>query len=395
MTDAELEALLADLESDRAERKASDADKDKLKRTICAFCNDLPDHREPGVLFVGVNDDGTCAGLPVTDEVLKRLADLGASGSIQPLPSMTVQKKTLAGCEIAVIVVEPSPFPPVRYDGRVYVRVGPTTRVAGSPDERRETEKRRSGDLPYDLRPVADATLDDLDLGMFERTYLPAAVAPDVLAQNERPREQKLASLRLTTQGGTPTVLGVLAVGKDPRRHVPGAYIQFLRIDGTTLTDPVKDQKEIDGALPDMLRRLDEVLLVHVSVTTDITSGATEIRTPDYPIVALQQLARNAVLHRNYDGTNAPVRLTWFSDRIEILSPGGPYGQVSQESFGRPGVTDYRNPHLAEAMKALGYAQRFGFGIPLARQEMAKNGNPPPELSPADGFVLVILRRRS
>ncbi len=394
MTDTEIEQLVADLESDRAERKASDAATDKLKKTICAFSNDLPDHRAPGVLFVGVNDDGTCARLPITDDVLKRLADLGASGSIQPLPSMTVQKKTLAGCEIAVIVVQPSPFPPVRYDGRVYVRVGPSTRVAGAPDERRLIEKRRSGDLPFDLRPVPYATLDDLDLDLFARTYLPAAVAPDVLEQNERPLEQKLTSLRLTTQGGIPTVLGILAVGKDPRAHVPGAYIQFLRIDGTTLTDPVKDQKEIDGALPDMLRRLDEILLAHVSVSADITSGAMEIRTPDYPIVALQQLARNAVLHRNYDGTNAPVRLTWFSDRIEILSPGGPYGQVSRETFGQPGVTDYRNPHLAEAMKALGYAQRFGFGIPLARREMEKNLNPPPELSPADGFVLVVLRRR-
>jgi len=98
MTDTELEQLLADLESDRAERKASDADKDKLKRTICAFSNDLPDHRKPGVLFVGVNDNGTCAGLPITDEVLKRLADLGASGSIQPLPSALGSRSPCRRC---------------------------------------------------------------------------------------------------------------------------------------------------------------------------------------------------------------------------------------------------------------------------------------------------------
>ena len=68
------------------------------------------------------------------------------------------------------------------------------------------------------------------------------------------------------------------------------------------------------------------------------------------------------------------MRLTWFSDRIEILSPGGPYGQVNLESFpASRALTDYRNPHVAEAMKNLGYVQRFSFGIPLARQEMAKN----------------------
>ncbi len=71
-----------------------------------------------------------------------------------------------------------------------------------------------------------------------------------------------------------------------------------------------------------------------------ITTEPVEIRHPDYPIVALQQLARNAVLHRTYEGTNAPARIHWFSNRIEILSPGGPYGQVNRNNFGDPGVTD-------------------------------------------------------
>ena len=59
----------------------------------------------------------------------------------------------------------------------------------------------------------------------------------------------------------------------------------------------------------------------------------------------------------------------WFWDRIEIQNPGGPYGQVTRANFGMPGITDYRNPHIAEAMKNLGYVQRFGVGISLARKE--------------------------
>lgn len=101
------------------------------------------------------------------------------------------------------------------------------------------------------------------------------------------------------------------------------------------------------------------------------------------------------MLHRTYEGTNAPVRITWFSDRIEIQSPGGPFGQVNRENFGTAGVTDYRNPHLAEAMKNLGYVQRFGMGIPLARNELEKNGNPPPEFVVEDAHVLVLVRVRS
>lgn len=98
-------------------------------------------------------------------------------------------------------------------------------------------------------------------------------------------------------------------------------------------------------------------------------------------------------MHRSYEHTNAPVRVYWFSDRIEIYSPGGLYGQVNPENFGK-GATDYRNPLLAEAMKVMGYVQRFGLGIPLAHQELRKNGNPEPEYRFEPTGVLATLRRR-
>ena len=143
-----------------------------------------------------------------------------------------------------------------------------------------------------------------------------------------------------------------------------------------------------------MLRLLDETFQAHISVASDVTSRPVEVQHPDYPVVALQQLGRNGVLHRTYEGTNAPVRITWFSDRIEILSPGGPFGQVNRQNFGVPGIADYRNPHLAEAMKNLGYVQRFGLGIAIARQELAKNNNPALEFVVEDTHVLVVIRRR-
>ncbi len=396
MDDGELEKLLRDLESDRVERKASPADPARIRQAICAFANDLPDHRKPGVIFVGVNDDGTCANLPITDELLRTLADMRSDGNITPFPTMTVQKKQLIGCDLAVIVVQPSDAPPVRFTGRVWIRVGPRRATATAEEERRLSEKRRSKDLPFDLHPIESATLEDIDLDLFHRTYLPAAVANEVIDQNERSETQQLSSLRFVTVGERPrpTVLGMLTVGKDPRAFLPCAYIQFLRIDGTGLGDPIKDQKEIDGTLSDLLRQLDEVMLAHISVASQIDSHRVEVRRPDYPIDALRQLTRNAVLHRNYEGTHSPVRITWFRDRIEILSPGGPFGQVNRENFGKPGVTDYRNPYLAEAMKNLGYVQRFGVGIPLARQHLQRNSNPSPEFVVTDTHVLVVVRPR-
>src|SRR5579883_465234 len=399
MDDRELLALLNDLESDRVERKASiTGHQDRICEAICAFANDLPGHNRPGVIFVGVNDDGTCANFPITDNLLQSLAHHRSNGNILPFPAITVQKRVLNGCELAVVIVEPADDPPVRYNGRVWVRIGPRRATATRQEERLLTEKRRANTLPFDIQAVPGSVLNDLDLELFKTIYLPSALAPDVLEENNRTLEQQLMSLRFVTahEPLTPTVLGLLVSGKDPRQFFPGAYIQFLRLDGVELTDPIKDQKEIDGPLPEQLRLLDEVFQANIAVATDIISQPTEIRHPDYPIVALQQLARNAVLHRTYEGTNAPVRIYWFSDRIEIHNPGGPFGQVTPENFGLPGLTDYRNPHLAEAMKNLGYVQRFGIGIPQARREMAKNGNPPPEFDASTLYnILVTLRRRS
>lgn len=394
LSDNELERLLIDIESDRVERKASISEKDKIRQAICAFANDLPDYKLPGVVFVGVNDDGSCSHLPATDELLRTLADIRSDGNILPFPTMTVQKKILKGCEVAVIEVQPSYDPPVRYHGRIWIRVGPRRATASSDEERRLIEKRRAGNLPFDQHPVIGAAQDDLDMDFFRRTYLPSAVASDVLLQNNRTVEQQLASLRFVTKEGIPNVSSVLVFGKDPVRWIAGAYIQFLRIDGKNITDPIRHQKEINGHLYDQLHQLDEILEANISVATDVTAGRTEVKRPDYPIVALQQITRNAVLHRTYESTNAPVRIYWFSDRIEIYNPGGLYGIVNQQNFGQAGATDYRNPLLAEAMKALGFVQRFGMGIPLAYKELEKNGNPKPEFGFEPTGVLAIIRRQ-
>ncbi len=374
------------------------ADSEKICQAICAFANDMPNYQQPGVLFVGANDDGTCAGLQITDQLLQNLAHFRSDGNIVPLPTMTVQKWTLNACEVAVVVVQFSFAPPVRFKGRVWIRVGPRRAYASVDEERRLSEKRRSRDLPFDITAVPSASLNDLDLDFFTQLYLPAALAPDVLVNNNRTIEQKLSTLRFATPAGTeppkPTVLGLIVAGKDVIGYVAGAYIQFRRIEGTDLTDPIKDQKEISGRLSEVLKGLDDVLQAHISIATDITSRPTEVQSPDYPLVALQQIARNAIMHRNYDGTNAPIRVTWFSDRIEIQNPGGPFGQVTRENFGNPGITDYRNPHLAEALKNLGYVQRFGVGIALARQALKANGNPDLQYETEDAHVLAILRRR-
>jgi ATP-dependent DNA helicase RecG len=394
MNDAELLELLNNIESDRVERKAALSDPDKVRQAICAFANDLPNHRKPGVLFIGVNDNGTCAGTAITDKMLVNLAGMRDDGNISPFPSLIVQRKTLAGCDMAVVIVEPSDAPPVRFQGRVWIRVGPRRAVATPEDELRLTEKRRAKARTFDATPIWDASLADLDLDMFEHDYLPNAVAPEIIQQNNRSIEDKLSSLRFITPDHVPTVMGVLTIGKDPRRFIPGAYIQFVRFSGLELTDPIRHQTELGGPFVNQMRQLDELLKANISVALDYTSAAQQIQRPDIPPVALQQMTRNAVMHRTYEASNAPVHVYWFEDRVEIQNPGGPYGQVNQENFGMTGIVDYRNPLVAEVLKNLGYVQRFGVGISSARKALSDNGNPPLEFVVNESNVLAILRRQ-
>lgn len=238
------------------------------------------------------------------------------------------------------------------------------------------------------------ATLAALDLELFKRNYLPGAVNGDVLEENTRTIEQQLLSLRFLTCEGLPNRAALLVFGEDPLMWIPGAYIQFVRIDGVGLADPIIHQQEIKGPLPTLINRLDEVLKANISVVTDITSATTEQKQPDYPIVTLQQLTRNAIMHRSYELTHAPTYVYWFSNRIEIHSPGGLYGRVNRDNFGQPGITDYRNPLIAEAMKNLGFVQRFGMGIPIAKNELERNGNPELEFNLAEPTRFLVTIRK-
>ena len=179
MTDQELESLLDDPESDRVERKESAADGDKIRQTICAFANDLPDHRQPGVLFVGVNDQGAPTGLAITDPLLQNLASMRGDGNILPFPLLTVQKRRLKGQDVAVVLVQPADAPPVRFKGTVWVRVGPRRAVASPQEERILAERRRHRDAPFDIYPLREA---DLRVRMVE--YLPVGMEFGVIYQN-------------------------------------------------------------------------------------------------------------------------------------------------------------------------------------------------------------------
>lgn len=392
MTEEQLAELIRSHEADRIEFTVSTRDSDKFAEAVCAFANDLPDHRRPGHLIIGIDNAGRFAGISVTDELLRNLGGLRDDGNIQPLPAITVEKLVTESGEVAVVTVQPSLLPPVRYKGRVCIRVGPRRGYATDHEMHLLVERRVSRARTFDSEPCLGSRLEELSLPLFLVDYRHHAIAPEIIEENHRPAEEQLASLRFFDLGNDcPTNAGILLFGREVRRSLPGAYIQFLRVGGVSLADPVENEREIDGDLLTMLRELDALVQAQLAQYPSPETSLRERTVETLPQVALREILLNAVMHRDYASTS-PLRVGWFADRVEIQSPGGLYGEATARNF--PRQTSYRNPVIAEAMKALGYVNRYGRGVIRAQEALRRNGNPLAEFEFDDGYVLVTLRLR-
>ncbi|MDR2014122.1 MAG: putative DNA binding domain-containing protein [Azoarcus sp.] len=390
-TDTQLRQFMAAPESHCLERKES-FDRDKVCKTVCAFANDLARSGKAGVILLGVRDDGQVTGIDAGDKLLQSIDQITSDARIQPLPSVTARTFDADGK-----AVTPSTLPPVRFDGRVWVRMSASTRQANAQDEQVLNEVRRAkAGRPFDSEGIPGTSIDDLNLRYFQENYLPAAIAPDVLSANGRTLEEQLVTthMALGTAPCLPTVTGLLTLGLSPQDFLAGAYVQFVRYAGSEQGGQVIDQETITGTLEDMIRRTEDRLKAQVTIPLQIAGVDRAQALPDYPMDALQQLFRNAVLHRSYEGTNAPIRVYVFDDRLEISNPGGPFGIVTKENFGQPHITDYRNRSIAGVLKNLGFVQTFGFGIQRARASLRANGNPAPEFTVEQSHVLVTVRKR-
>ena len=383
--------LLNDFESDQVERKQSLSSKEKVLQAICAFANDLPNHRTPGHILIGLTDDGRISGLSISDDLLLELASIRDSGKILPLPHLEVHTGETSSGKFAIVRVYPSDAPPVRLDGQVWIRVGPRRAIASADEERRLTEKSTHTHQSFDRRPCKGSLLEDILIDTFRTEYLPNVVDREVLIENHREIREQLASLRMfDLRANEPTNAGILILGRDPRDWFPGAYVQFARYDGLSLADNVLDQREVSGNLMTQLRLLDELIPIQIRTSRGASTTLRHVDQSDYPSVAIRELVMNAVMHRAYEATNAPIKINWFSDRVEIQNVGGLYGHVTAYNFAS--ANDYRNPVIAEALKALGYVEKFGVGISRTFASLAKNGNPPPNFTFEATHVLAVVR---
>ncbi len=386
--------LLADIESFRVERTESLKESDKFCKAICAFANDMPGSDLPGYLFVGVDKKGKPTGARIDEPLLESLASHRNNGQILPVPSMHVFKHVHEGTDIAVVEVHPSVMPPVRYKQVVWIRTGPSASIATAEQERRLEERRVDRAKTWDTRACLEGSLDDLALDLFKLNYLPSAVSREVLDENGRTIQEQLGSLRFYHKKlNVPTNGAILLFGKDALSSFPGAYVQYVRYDGPSQADtPIKEHR-ITGDLLGILRELDRLAKDVANYRPVRRADLSEDLVADYPDVCLHELFVNAVIHRNYEGSTTPVSINHFTDRIEIQNPGSLYGDLTIDQFPDDG-TSYRNPVLAEAAKTLGFANRFGRGIALAKRSLLRNGNPDLQYIIGENHLAMIVGKR-
>lgn len=373
-----LQILIASGEIDRVEMTRSTTNVDKFREAICSFSNDMAGKGEPGYLLIGVDERDAQYRLPITDDLLQQFASYRSDGQILPLPVLNVSKVShpTGGGDVLVVEVRPHDMPPVRYKGRVHIRVGPRTDTASEAEERVLMERRAVNFPTFDATPCPEGDLKRMDLETFRQTYRPHAVAEEVIAANHRDTKEQLAALRFySLKRACPTNAGMLVFAFDPLDLFPGAKVQFVQFDGPELADDVLAEKTFTGSLITVLSEMDSFLRGRFTQKPVAVSALREQAVFDFPPEAIRELLMNAILHRDYQSTS-PVRFYQFNDRIEIQNPGGLYGDASPQNF--PSMNTYRNPIIAEAMHVLGYVNRFGRGVARAKRALGENGSSDP-----------------
>lgn len=238
--------------------------------------------------------------------------------------------------------------------------------------------------LHDDERPIERAGLDVLNQDALQRYLLDRRIERPGFGKMSEEQQYEMLNI---TRNGVPTLAAMLNFGLYPQGYLPQLAITAIVVPGREIGelaagDPARflDNKRIEGTIAEMAEEALSFCKRNMKTRTviDPQTGKRTDQT-EYPVRALREAILNALIHRDYsiytEGT--PVQINFFSDRLEIHSPGSLYGRMTVDQLGhtRP---DLRNPALAVMAETLTDAENRYSGIPTIRREMAAYGLPAP-----------------
>ena len=248
-----------------------------------------------------------------------------------------------------------------------------------------------------DIRPVEQVRVQNLDQDRLAQYVL--------RRKQDRPHFATLELSRLydligVTKNGVVTLAAVLLFSPYPQAyfpqlsiigtHVPGTEMGLLDEQGRRFID----SKRLEGTLLEMLEQAVGVVRNNMQVSTRIDPATgRRIDRPEYPLDAVRETILNALVHRDYSihTEGMPIRLTMYSDRLEVANPGGLYGRLTVDQLGKV-QPDTRNPVLVTAMESLGQTENRYSGIPRIQHAMAELGLPAPVFANTRSGFSVTLR---
>jgi ATP-dependent DNA helicase RecG len=358
----------------------------EISRLLAGMAN-----ADGGVLLAGVEQDKSVTGVPYVSEELQEVLQAPRAQLTPPLYS-SCDKMNLGNLLVLRFHVGPSVDLHRVAGGRTFYRV--TTENPSVPAEQIQSLREAKKSFFYERQHVLNATLQDLDEETLER-FFKKIDAPE---NGEAVLAKSYHLLDTSQQRPALTMAALLLFAKDPSRWHPRCGIDFAKFDGVERQhgSQINVIKRIRFEAP-LCRLLDEAvgrIKEHIRERTILHDLFFQERM-EYPTFAWQEALVNAVAHRDYALTGAPIEVWMFDDRIEVRSPGLPPAPVTLEQLrAQQKVHFSRNPLIVRVLADMGFLREMGEGIPRMFQEMEHHGLRAPEFS-TEGFVFTVTLRNT
>lgn len=377
-----------------------------LPQRIYESLSALANRRGGGAIIFGL-EDGSFRPLGGLD--LARLQE-SITSLVDQRMSYPVRLEFVA-CEVeghrvlAVGVPEcPQAHKPIYYRGKgiiggSYLRVGNSNHVLSESEV--QAILRSSDRDDTDSAPVDEARLEDFSPGLVAnyRSVL-SARRPDssLVGLSDRDLLVAVRAAVRIRDDVVPTRAGILFFTDDPTRWLPGVFISFVQFSGTEIgesgsTGPVYlDNTRLAGPLPAVIEEARRRVLSRIKGRA-LLEGFVRREIPEYPDWAYREAIVNAVAHRDYALSGAHIQLRLFADRLEVQSPGGLFGTVSEENIEHEQST--RNYAVVRLLEDHGLVEQRGIGVNRMVQSMLEAGLERPIFRDSLTSFLVVLKNHT
>jgi predicted HTH transcriptional regulator len=245
---------------------------------------------------------------------------------------------------------------------------------------------------PFEERPCADATLNDLNVQVVRDFVGSARLERQFPLPAKAPLPDILTHLHLLHQG-QPTNAALLLFGRDPQRFLPCAEVRCMHFHGTEIQRPVPFYRifkgtvfgQVDMAVDFVMSKLNR------SVGTRAESNQAPVRD-EIPHDVIREAIVNAVAHRDYTSAGA-VQVSVFADRVEVWNPGTLPASLTTESLRHPHGSIPRNHRLCEVLFLARYIEKYGTGTLMMIRESLAHNLPEPDFAQRGGEFTVALWR--